>query len=384
MFTKNTSKNSLGQWVLYTLLLTVFGWPASVPKIRAQAKPNLLEPFKKCWAYGNNNGLSRIIASDNELNLILTIDNYSLVSINPKTNLENWKSATGGKLEAETFADDSNLFFITSFEDENKERTFTLNSVSLKTGITNWQKKLDDYSTLKLNGVKERDFIYLTADGKSFLAVSKTDGETIWVKEFSSPFVSVEILKSEKSEELFFLLEDRLIRASAGSGEIFEEINLKKSGIRNSVLRDRYLFAGYATGEIAKINTKGNKIEILWKIKAGAGITGIEEFQNEVLVTSLDNFIYLFSGDSGKLKWKKRAAGRIYIKPLVFDNFALVVSAGDNSTSIVDLRDGKAVNQIPLEADNYFSGGTSINGAFVISQTYKGIYFFVNTKENCK
>jgi hypothetical protein len=61
-----------------------------------------------------------------------------------------------------------------------------------------------------------------------------------------------------------------------------------------------------------------------------------------------------------------------------------VVNSGDNAVSVIDLRDGKVINQIPLEADNYFSGPPLVSGIYMVVQTFKGAYFFVNTSVNCK
>jgi hypothetical protein len=83
------------------------------------------------------------------------------------------------------------------------------------------------------------------------------------------------------------------------------------------------------------------------------------------------------------LKWKRRVSGRIKIKPLLFGGYTVVVTDGDNSVSIISLRDGRVVNKIDLEADNYFSGQPIVLGNYLIVQTYKGVFFFVNGTESC-
>jgi outer membrane protein assembly factor BamB len=382
MFTKSASKKKFTRSFLSVGLLTVICISGlMVPRIQAQEKPNLSEPFKKCWVYGGNNGMSKIVASDNELNIIATIDGYSLTSVNPNTTLENWKLQTGGRLEMDAISDEANLYFVTSFENETKVKTFTLNSISLKTGITNWQKKITDYTSVKLNQIKNKNLLFLTIEDSSLMAISKSNGEIRWTKGLSTQIVGA---AASESDELNILLEDRLIRALVKSGEISEETKLKKSAITNSIVKDTYLLLGYSTGEITKVTANNNKNNTLWKIKAGASISGLAEYQNEILVTSLDNFIYLFSRESGKLRWKKRVAGRINIKPLIYESFAVVVNSGDNSTSVVDLSDGKVINQIPLEGDTYFSGQPYISGIYVVLQTSRGIYFYVNAKADCK
>ena len=382
MFRKGVLTNKLKQlnisiWLLLTVL--IYGRAVSVS---GSEKPNLSEPLKKCWAYGGENGLSKIIASDNESNIILTIDNYSIISLNPNSKLENWKAASGGKLESDAIVDGNNLFYITYFENEDRQKTYTLNSISLKTGLTNWQIKLKSYSEINLKQSDNKDLLFITTGDNSLSAIKKSNGERIWTKEFSGLFVSIEA--SSKTDGLNILLDDRLLKVSAKNGEAFKENKLKKNRISSSIVKENYLLLGYTTGELTKINTENNKSETDWKIKTGAGISGLVEYRDEVLTTSLDNFIYLFSNDNGKLKWKKRVAGRINIEPQIFGTFAAVINSGDNSTTVVDLRDGKSINQIQLEQNNFFSGRSLLTDTYFILQTSRGIYFFVNTDAVCK
>ena len=342
-------------------------------------KPNLAEPFKRCRVFGGNTGLTRILASDNEFNVIFTNDNFWIISLNPDTNLENWKTQTGGKLEGEAVSDETNLYFLTSFENESGEKNYTLNSISSKTGITSWQKKLTTSNIFSLNQSKNRDLLFLKIGEKSLTAVSKDSGEIRWTKEFTTSLVTVD---TSKPAHLGIVLEDRLIRISTASGNVLDETKLKKSPVTSSVINGSYFLLGYSNGEIRSVSAGEN--EVLWKIKTGAGISGIAEYEEQALVTSLDNFIYLFSLSGGKLKWKKRVAGRINFKPLILGDFALVVNTGDNSTSVIDLRDGKVVNQISLEQDIYFSGQPFVIGSYIVLQTSKGLQMFANTNNECK
>src|SRR5215204_3071317 len=162
MLTKSASTNHLVRAALCAGLSAIFFLYCPLRSLSAQETPILTEPFKKCRVYGGDNGLSRIVASDNESNIIITNDNYSMVSVNPGTNLENWKSQTGGKLETTMASDENNLYFVTSFEDVDKEKTYTLNSISLKTGITDWQRKLSGFSGARINQITHKELLFLT------------------------------------------------------------------------------------------------------------------------------------------------------------------------------------------------------------------------------
>jgi outer membrane protein assembly factor BamB len=100
-------------------------------------------------------------------------------------------------------------------------------------------------------------------------------------------------------------------------------------------------------------------------------------------VSSLDNFIYLISPQKGKKVWKRRLAGRISAKPLVVDNFAVFVTAVDNSAVVLDLRNGKIVNQISLADIGFILSRPVIADKALVFSTNKGIFAFSSAHAGC-
>jgi outer membrane protein assembly factor BamB len=360
-------------------LLLVLLWCVLSGKSFGQGKPDLTKPFKKCWSYGAGNGLSRIAASDNESRIILTNDEFKLVSIDLRTKRENWITEAGGYLGDYAASDSNNLFFLTSFVDRNKSKIFTLNSISLQTGITVWQRRLTDYSSVRLYSSQDKTRIFLISGDKLLLLVNKIDGSIQWKKEFADPVISLE---SVSENDLNILTGSRLYRVSAQDGAVLSEWKFNGKPFIKAILKNDYVFWGYPTGEVAKSDA-GNRREILWKVKTGGSISELYELNDGVLVASLDNFLYLFSKVNGDIRWKRRVSGRINIKPLIYGNFAIVLSSADNLAIIIDLSDGKVVNQISVEDDNYFLGQPLIVGNQLVLQTYRGVYFFVNSNLSC-
>ncbi len=378
MFKNNTSSNNfvvrfsaicLSGVVLFFSLAEIFG----------QEKIKFAEPFRKCKVFGTNSGFSQTIASDNESNLIYSEDKYSLISVNLETNLENWKSQTVGKLDKIVISDKDSLFYISSSENEKQKMTYFLNSLSIKTGITNWQKKFVE--NVRLNQTENEDLIFLIKEDMFLLAIEKNTGKTLWANTMQDKILSA---KSETDGQINILTKDKLLNFSIRSGELINDIKLNKNSVNNSLVRNSYLLLGYPTGEFIKVSAENDKNEVVWRIKTGGGITDLIEVKDEVLVTSLDNFLYLYSIDSGKLKWKRRVGGRINIKPLIYDNHAIVLNSAENSASIIELREGKVINQIRIEDNNNFSGPPIILGGYFIFQTFKGIYLFTNSNSECR
>lgn len=381
---KDSSANKLVGFFLLLSLCEIILFSLSAGMISGQEKISFAEPFRKCRVFGSANGLSRIVASDNESNLIYTNDINTLISINPETNLENWKSQIVGKLENSAVADETSLYFVSVSESGNasneiQNKKYFLNSLSLKTGLTIWQEKFGE--NIKMNETRDKDLIFIVKDDRYLLGIQKNDGKIRWTQNFSAKILSA---GTDIEGQVNVLTNDTIYVLSKSSGTLINNIKLSKDSVNISIFKDRHVLLGYPTGEFVKVSAAGNRNEVRWKIKAGGSITDLIEINDEVLVTSMDNFIYLYSFESGKLKWKRRVGGRINISPLIYDNHAIVLNSAENSASVIELREGRVVNQIRIEEDNYFSGQPVISGNLFIFQTFRGIYVFSNSNSDCK
>ena len=369
--------------LLQACLILIFNMNLTVPKAASQTRLNLSEPLRKCLVYDSGNGLGRVVASDNDQNLIITTDNYSLISLNPYTLVENWKSLTGGKLRSELM-DADNLYFVSSVEKDDRIQFYSLNAISLKTGITNWQFKFDETVPIKLLNTEDIENLFLSTGTSKLAVVAKENGKIHWTKEFSKPLIAVS-RNHPSGDEIFINTSDSYSRILIKNGQLIDASTFGKVEMIDSVIGKDFILGGFSTGEIVKYSYNGGGSgNELWKVKAGGGISGFLLYRDNVLVTSLDNFIYLYSIDSGKLRWKRRVAGRINLKPRIYGDLAVITNSGDNSTSIIDLRDGKIINRIQPDQDIYLTGQPVISGSKLVLSTSKGIQFFSNANAPCK
>jgi hypothetical protein len=119
MYKTRTSIKKFFKTELFGGLLTIIlvsGLPLRFAGQEKQEKPDLKKPFKKCWDYGGKSGQTAIVASDNNQQVIIKNYNSSLVSIDPVTKLENWKSEIRGQIQRKILSDENTLFFATDFE----------------------------------------------------------------------------------------------------------------------------------------------------------------------------------------------------------------------------------------------------------------------------
>ncbi len=390
MYKTNTSLDKLGGAKIFGwFFLLIVSFSGFSVTNKGLEKPDFRKPFKKCREFGVKNGRSIVIASDNDSQLIILNNASSLISIDPFTKLEDWRTEIRGELLPVTVSDKDSLFFIANLEtntklntsDEvKKEKGFTLNSISLKTGITRWQKIIDGSQQTEIKIFQHQYLLFITVDNKILSAFEKADGTLRWNKTFPD---SISSLGSTIATDIKVLTENQLFRIRADTGEIVEEIRVENNSAKHSVLKENYLILGNSAGEVIKIVQSKGKSRISWKIKTGGSISNLTALSGGVLATSLDNFMYLFSPESGKIKWKRRVNGRISHSPLIFDNFAIVINSADNAATVISLQDGKVVNQLQIEGENYFSGISLVFKNFLILQTLKGIYLFSNTDAEC-
>lgn len=349
--------------------------------VHGQPTPALSAPFKKCFSYGTGNGLTKIVASDNESSVIVSTDDLTLIHKDTISLIENWRTPSAGKIVSNAVTDKENFYFITAFEGSDNKKSYRINSNSLKTGITTWQTGLTEYTGLPLVRSRDGQLLFIITGAYTIRAYSAVNGGEVWAKKYIDPVISLE---STGDNSLNVLFQNRLLKISAAKGETESDVSIGSEKVSNLLYRDGFFFLGYPNGEFRKTSVSSKGTELIWKLKTGGGISGLYEFKKKLLVTSLDNFVYLVSFDSGKIRWKKRAGGRINIMPLFAQDFALVISSGDNSSVVFDLTAGKIVNQINLEEDNYFLGQPVLSGRYLIVPTFRGLYFFVNTSVECQ
>lgn len=106
--------------------------------------------------------------------------------------------------------------------------------------------------------------------------------------------------------------------------------------------RDGGIAAGDARGNLAVFGPGSSRP--VWRFKSGGAVTSIAETDEGLLVTSLDNFVYLLSDYNGDVIWKKRLTGRLLEGGLLLGDFFVVSINGENSVFIIELVKGKLLD----------------------------------------
>jgi len=97
-------------------------------------------------------------------------------------------------------------------------------------------------------------------------------------------------------------------------------------------------------------------------------------------VASLDNFVYTFSMTGARL-WKRRLPGRISSQPLVTRDAALFMPLSSSTAVVLELRDGRQVNLLPVGEEITTSASPVAVGDVVLLTTEHGLLAFTQPRE---
>lgn len=117
--------------------------------------------------------------------------------------------------------------------------------------------------------------------------------------------------------------------------------------------RDGGIAAGDARGNLAVFGPGSSRP--LWRFKSGGAVTSIAETDEGLLVTSLDNFVYLLSDYNGDVIWKKRLTGRLLEGGLLLGDVLVVSINGENSVFVIELVKGKLLDELGFSGKELMS-----------------------------
>ena len=350
--------------IFLNLFITVFTAPA-------QDSINWELPFKKCGEIKFENTDAKLIASDNQRTIYVSKEKGKISSIDVETGEENWRADIGGILLPQARVDSENLYLVSRIDNNSETEKNYLRAINIRNGITNWKAEifkgsyLSDYENFQ-------SLILLNKNG-SITNFNKKNGSVNWAK------------KDELSNAKFYAFDqDRIYLQTSknitgiitSSGDVSGRIDFDKTSTSVYLQDSQTLISGDALGNLSLKNFTAGKI--LWQTKVGGYISFIDNTSKGFLVSSYDNFLYLFSKKNGRLIWKKRVNGRITDRPLITSGYVITNSNGDNYTNIIDLKNGKSINQIVVNKEDNFINSPVLMNNYLLLQTLNEILFYSN------
>lgn len=358
-------------------------------------------PLKRCWT---KDKITRaFLASDNaeqidiDKNLFFYFSNaderFQLEYADKTDARRIWAVGLGGEMVSDLSSDGENIFLLIKTEEK-----YFLKSISRLTGVTNWRSSplplsADAPESFVLSKNEElprgsgfflhtyEDKIIVFAYGGQIFSYGRGDGRIIWKTRLEKSITSAPAF--EKNLAAVGTVGETVILSLSDGTEI-KRLKAFRDGVVTAVI---FLYGG---AKIAFGDKRGNvgaadltNGKTYWSIRGGGEITGISRTASSgLLVSSLDNFVYLLSPEKNRRLWKRRLAGRILYKPLILGKYAVVINSSDPRADIFELDDGKLVNQIVFETGNYFTGDILSDGNLLLMQTAYGIRAFSAREES--
>lgn len=302
------------------------------------------------------------------------------MSYNLNSGGRGWKTQLGGIINSNLLVnniDDKNIFvatesFNSSSSSPSKRKTSLLRSISSLTGLTVWQTSIDSAGEIFLYNYNDE---LVFADGNANIGVlGKADGQMKWIKNLAG---EVTAPPSFSGETLIVALTDKIVAFSVQKASVVFQMPIISVVTSLSSSGNKF-FWGDIRGNVYGLTFNKSGKKKLWKFQNGAAVSYVIHTPAGILAASYDNFVYMLSPDSGKLLWKKRMTGRITIRPSVVGNFAAVTSIGSSELSVLDLRDGKIINQILLAENNFLLSSPIPIREFFVLTTPGSINFYSN------
>lgn len=336
--------------------------------------------YKQCWVYQTDK-LTTISPISSGNSLTLPLSDAELVNLDSQTGNVNWKVELGGEITADPVSTAEFLIVATRAEaiDGSSEKgLLTIRSLSSNTGLTNWQKDISDAQKISL--VLNNDLLIFavqkSANETLLSALKAADGSPVWSKTISSELTTG--LFSTASNFYFGTKDNSIYSISAADGSPLKQFKVENPAQNKLLVSKGIIFYGDFKGDIAALREADSNE--LWLLRTGGAVQDILPTEHGLLVTSLDNFVYLHKYSNGKRQWRRRLAARPLNAGIINNDTALLLTNGESTAIIIRLKNGKIVSQIPIGENNYALSTAKITDKFIFLPTKDGVLgYFQNT-----
>ncbi len=337
----------------------------------------LSQPLTIGWRYGSELTLNLTPAFDRD-RVYLPLAGGIIVSLKAGDGTLNWRSEFGGDLSASPVADDRSVYVASEIgktESGTRRATGALRALGKDGGVTRWMRTLAKPLQGSLTLANGKLFGG-GSDGNLFAFDSNT-GELRWIFTYSAPFNSQPVVADSR---VYAGSEDgNLVVLDERTGKLLWRYRTRGPVRGPAATRDNIIVFGSLDGYVYAVNTATGKL--LWRKRTGAGVQAVVRAGEDVLVASLDNFVYMFSL-KGKQLWKRQMPGRISSQPIITDLEALFTPLSSSAGVVLELRDGRQVNSLPLGEEITSSASPILVGRVVLLTTEHGLLAFSQPRES--
>ena len=348
-----------------------------------QTKPSkevsLSEPLTIGWRYDTPATLNLTPAFDDE-RVYLPLAEGVVVSLQGATGQLNWRAEMGGELSASPVADNHMVYVASETgkpEAGVRRATGALRALGREAGVTQWMRTFE----MPLRGaltLANGKLFAASSNGRVYAFDSKT-GAVRWFYDYGKPFNAQPVVSDSRV----------YVGSEDGNLLAFDEANGKllwfyktKGAVRGPVANgDDQVYFGSDDGYVYAV--AGSNGRLKWRSRLGAGVQAVAKVDDDLLVASLDNFVYKFSSAGTRL-WKRQMPGRISSQPLMGRAEALFTPLSGSAGVVLELRDGKQVNTLPVGEEISNSASPIAVADAILLTTETGLLAFMRPRAGPK
>lgn len=375
-----TTARLTGVWLFVLTALLPFSLAQTNDKTNAHSivvdGVDFSQPLTISWKYESNSTLNLTPAFDEE-RIYLPLAGGTIVSLMGASGQLNWRSEVGGELSASPIADQRAVYVASETgkpESGARRATGALRALGREGGVTQWMRTL----AMPLRGALALSNGKLFGGGSdgTIYAFDSANGQALWVHEYGAPFNSQPVVSGA---HVYIGSEDgTLLALDEQTGKLLWHYKTK-GAVRGAVANGNdIVYFGSGDGYVYAVNASNGRL--LWRKRTGAGVAAVVRTNEELLVASLDNFVYKYSLTGARL-WKRRLPGRISSQPLVSRLGALFMPFSSSAGVVLELRDGRQINLLPTGEEIATSASPIAVGAVVLLTTEHGLLAFAAPRE---
>jgi outer membrane protein assembly factor BamB len=333
---------------------------------------SLSQPLTVRWQYESDQTVNLTPATDGE-RIYLPLAEGTLVSLRALDGQLFWKTEIGGELSASPAADKGAVYIssMTVGAPGKEPRALgALRALGREAGVTLWMRTFR-YPLQGSLAVNQTTLFGGGSDGRVY-ALDKRSGKFIWVMQHWSPFASHLVVSGAR---LYIGNDDgTLFSLDQATGKQVWRYRTRGAVRGRVAVADGVVYFGSADGYVYAVDEIDGRLR--WRARTGAGVQAVASVPGGLLVASLDNFVYLLSLNRGDRLWKRQLAGRLAAEPLTAPDGALFTPLSGDTGVVLDIRDGKQLNSLPIGEDNNTTASPIVAGNMLLVTTRHGLLAF--------
>ncbi len=281
-----------------------------------------------------------------------------------------WRAETGGEFSAAPVADDHSVYVASSYPgSDEKHPRGTLRAISKSTGITLWMRTLP--APIGGGMITGTALFGGSSDGRVY-AFDKGNGGILWSNQYAEEFSG---RPSVAGYFVYFGSNAGTVRAlDAATGQIGWQYKTGGAIQGPIAVANGVVYFGSGDGNVYAFSELKSKL--LWHRRTGAAVQAVTALENGLLASSLDNFAYLLSLNKGAVIWRRQLPGRISSPPVTSSDGALFTPFSTDTAIVLNLRDGKQANALPMGEENSSAAAPIRIGNLVLITTPHSLLAF--------